>query len=303
METDRTDLDSTALGLARQTLYQFFAGATGDPLTTRWDPLFSREFRLAAAAAADFALGQAACSAPRDFTLAPGELAPPWLALEGDGRPLDLLAERDREAILEEHERVFGLTVSKECPAHETEYCPQTFDVYRSQRMADIGGFYRAFGLRPSTTAPERPDHVSMELEFMGWLLAKESYAGRSEDDEEGEERAAICREAAARFAGEHLFWWLPAFARALWRKAEGLDDAAFDDAEVRPATFLGALARSLAAFSAVERAFMRLPAPSELAAPNPVEIEGPEETACADCALAKMPQGPNAERSTGGNS
>lgn len=65
--------------------------------------------------------------------------------------------------------------------------------------LADINGFYRAFGLQP---ASDRPDALATELEFMYYLIHKWCRAmadGRTED-------ADICIDAQRKFFGAHLF-------------------------------------------------------------------------------------------------
>lgn len=73
-------------------------------------------------------------------------------------------------------------------------------------QMADIAGFYRAFGFEASG---ERPDHVVPELEFLALLLMKEAYA-RISGDAEG---AEVCASARGKFVAQHLGEWLPDFA------------------------------------------------------------------------------------------
>ena len=82
----------------------------------------------------------------------------------------------------------------------------------RSQVLGDICGFYRAFGLGVSENLRERPDHISIECEFMHFLTFKESYA----EEHHGPEKALICRDAQRKFMEEHLGQWGPAFARRL---------------------------------------------------------------------------------------
>jgi TorA maturation chaperone TorD len=78
--------------------------------------------------------------------------------------------------------------------------------------MADVGGFYQAFGLRVGRRERERVDHVTTDLEFMRFLTRKEAFArvhhGRPQID--------ICRRAQRRFWREHLGVWLPTFAMFL---------------------------------------------------------------------------------------
>jgi hypothetical protein len=73
-------------------------------------------------------------------------------------------------------------------------------------RLADIAGFYRAFGF---SVTGNRPDHVVAELEFLGMLLIIEADAV-----ERGEgERAEVAGGAARSFIRDHLGGWLEAWA------------------------------------------------------------------------------------------
>lgn len=120
------------------------------------------------------------------------------------------------DALQAEYRQVFGHTISQECPPYETEYGSAHL-FQQAQRLGDIAGFYRAFGLEVSDRAKERLDHIAVELEFMGFLAFKEAYAL----SHHGEEKASICREAERRFLEEHLGRWAPLFAKLLGRKAQ----------------------------------------------------------------------------------
>ena len=123
-----------------------------------------------------------------------------------------------------------------DCPAYETGYLGK--DVFRQTNvMADVGGFYRAFGVRVGRGEHERIDHVTTELEFMRFLTHKEARArvhhGRAQVD--------ICRRAQRRFWREHLGPWLPTFALLLAKSAQrgfygdlALGLATFAEAESR---------------------------------------------------------------------
>jgi DMSO reductase family type II enzyme chaperone len=116
----------------------------------------------------------------------------------------------------EQHGRVFGHTISKECPAYETEYGgPHIFR--QTQELGDISGFYTAFGLEVSDTNKERLDHISTELEFMHFLTYKEVYAR----EHHSSEKIDICREAQKQFFKEHLGRWAPLFLKRLAEKAQ----------------------------------------------------------------------------------
>ncbi len=75
--------------------------------------------------------------------------------------------------------------------------------------LAQMAALYAAFGLRVGQSAAERPDHISLELEFLAALLAKEAYAL-----ERGwTARARTAAWARVSFLGDHLGIWLPEFA------------------------------------------------------------------------------------------
>jgi TorA maturation chaperone TorD len=78
--------------------------------------------------------------------------------------------------------------------------------------LADVAGFYAAFGLAPGVAEPDMEDHIAAECEFMSALALKEAYA-LAEDDEEG---AVVTGAAQSRFVGDHLGRWSGTFADAL---------------------------------------------------------------------------------------
>jgi len=86
-----------------------------------------------------------------------------------------------------------------------------------AETLADVNGFYRAFGLE---LVGERPDHLSAELEFMHVLALKEVYARSEAEGEASREHLQITWEAERAFLRDHLAVWVPAFARALRRRA-----------------------------------------------------------------------------------
>lgn len=116
-----------------------------------------------------------------------------------------------------EYAAAFGHTVAKECPPYETCY-GSSHIFMQTHELADIAGFYRAWGLEISEEAKERPDHVSVELEFMSYLAFKEAHAlGRGEL-----EKAALVRKVQTQFLAEHLGRWVPAFSGLLEKSAPG---------------------------------------------------------------------------------
>lgn len=127
----------------------------------------------------------------------------------------ELEHELDDDGVLEsmrpEYEALFGGIVR--IVPYESSY---EVDPFRQTRqMADVEGFYRAFGAASGGPAAERPDHAGCELEFLAFLVAKQLGA-----EEAGEtEHAEICRDAANAFLCDHLGRWFPAFCREVARE------------------------------------------------------------------------------------
>ena len=277
MKTTHTNTPySAAVRAARQEIYRHLSLCATDPRAERWttltDPDLQQAMRLGTTE-----LEQVAGSPTGG--LAPGELGPEYL---DPTALLSFISEATRDELTEAHDRIYGLVLSKECPPYESEYSTQTFSVSLSHRMADVAGFYRAFGVEPSDDRRERPDHVALELEFMAWLIAKETRALEA-GGAEAEEHAEICLDAQRKFFTEHLAWWLPAFAMALRRKAG-------DTSEPPRAAknFHVALGSLLAAFTAVERAVLDVEPPQDLAPRNPLPMEPTEQNeSCNGCEMA----------------
>ncbi len=103
-----------------------------------------------------------------------------------------------KEDMLSEYDRLFR---ANGVWLYGTEHLA-TNDFQRSNFLADIMGFYRAFGLEPDT---DRPDSLSCELEFMHYLILKGSHALESGDSADAKEKAAICLDAERKFFIEHL--------------------------------------------------------------------------------------------------
>ncbi|MBI4431835.1 MAG: molecular chaperone TorD family protein [Candidatus Omnitrophica bacterium] len=116
-----------------------------------------------------------------------------------------------------EFDHCFGHTAISQVPAYEIEY-GEEHSHRQPQELADISAFYNAFRLRMSHRVRERVDHISVECEFMSFLLHKEAYALEQGDGE----KADLCRESSRRFFSEHLGRWVSAFAHKLLRHKSG---------------------------------------------------------------------------------
>jgi TorA maturation chaperone TorD len=109
-----------------------------------------------------------------------------------------------------EHVRLFG--PAGRASLTETSYGDAGRLLGKSAALADVGGFYRAFGLKPGTEHPRPEDHLAFELEFLSVLAVKEAWA-MSEGDEEALE---VTRDATGKFLSEHLGTWIDAWLAVL---------------------------------------------------------------------------------------
>jgi TorA maturation chaperone TorD len=113
------------------------------------------------------------------------------------------------DTLADEHVRLFDREVR--CPPYEGAYGdPQPAG--KAAQLADIAGFYAAFGLAPALSQPDTEDHIGAELEFMGALALKEAWALARD----AAEPRVVTREAARLFATDHLGRWGEAFAARL---------------------------------------------------------------------------------------
>lgn len=140
----------------------------------------------------------------RDHLLA---LGIPWCMKEHKAYRLEELQHVFRQT--------FGLSGSL---CYETEYgLPHEFRM--SQELADIAGFYRAFGVRCGGAVQERPDHIAVECEFMHLVCLKEAWSAHQKQEEAME----LCREAERKFLADHLGRWIPFFVKSLAMHGEAL--------------------------------------------------------------------------------
>lgn len=269
MSTAATNQLDPAIVAARMSLYRFLSLALMDPHRGSWAVLADQHTQTLVRQAAEWIR---TLPAARVGDLASGE--EPIAALD----PASVLAAlpRDAEALNDQFEQTFGLLSVGAVPACQTEYIPGKHAFQRSNALADIAGFYRAFGFQPARAGRERPDHIVLQLEFMARLCHLELNAAQSDGREPPEEpraaeRAAICRDAQRRFFAEHMGWWIPGFCKLL--------------RENTPSPFYRAAARLLAAWIAAERGLLGVSPRNRSAAPEP--IERPEE--CDGCLLAGL--------------
>lgn len=105
-----------------------------------------------------------------------------------------------------EYTRLFDAAVV--CPINETGYIRRD----KGAVIADICGFYQAFGFESNETSGEKPDHLVCEFEFAAMLLVMLASARQ----EGAEERAEITEEALQGFLREHPGEWINLFCQRL---------------------------------------------------------------------------------------
>lgn len=164
-----------------------------------------------------------------------------------------------------QHRQVFGLAGSL---CYETE-CGLPHEFRQSQEMADIAGFYRAFGFQLGGPVRERPDHVAAELEFMHILALKEAYALERGIPEQVE----VCVEAQAKFVRDHVGRWLELLAQAI--------------AKTAPETLYARVAQCTAQWVAADAARLGVtPEMPTLRGAKPTPLD--PVYSCAGCAVAE---------------
>ena len=184
--TDHTDIEREVEALLeRAGLYRALARAFADPRTLDPD---------------DVALGL--------DRLQPGAERAPWAELWREAARAWRSSEP--QPLAAEYSRLFQGQAP--CPPRETAYGDGRRIGGRQAELADIRGFYEAFGVAPSTTAPDLPDHVSTELEFFALLQLKTAYATAEGLDEQRQ----VSEGATKAFLEDHLGRWLAPFRRRL---------------------------------------------------------------------------------------
>ena len=101
------------------------------------------------------------------------------------------------------------------CQDGEIGYRPKT---PAGAVLADLAGFYRAFGYPFESGTGEKPDHIAVELQFVSFMFAKEAHALASGDTD----TADVVSGARVMFLSDHLALWVTAIADSLKQRAAG---------------------------------------------------------------------------------
>lgn len=124
-------------------------------------------------------------------------------------------AQEAQEALEAEYTRLFDRTIA--CSPYESENVGGMRAFTKSRDLADVQGFYKAFGLDLGPEAAEMGDHIRVELEFLSTLALKEAYFR----EEGADEALEITMEAQVAFLRDHVGRWVPAFCDRLDKVAE----------------------------------------------------------------------------------
>lgn len=175
------------------------------------------------ASARDFALASALASYPdEEVEQTIRSLCP---ALAGHVAAARFVAALDEERGFDELRAAYVGTFDRgdgRISLYETEY-GRMRGMAKGNELADISGFYRAFGLVPDQDrVHEMLDHVAVELEFYAVLLAKQRHLDEAGDREGG----AIVEDARRKFLAAHL----GPLAKAVGSRAKAVGVPAYGD-------------------------------------------------------------------------
>jgi TorA maturation chaperone TorD len=117
---------------------------------------------------------------------------------------LPAVREQGLDALTADYSRLFGGVVA--VAPYEGSY--EAGPLRQGRQLADVAGFYRAFGAEAGGPASDRPDHAGCELEFLSFLELRR-LAALDEGDDAG---AELVDQIASSFLREHAGRWLPTF-------------------------------------------------------------------------------------------
>jgi DMSO reductase family type II enzyme chaperone len=253
-ETLQSGIDEA---MARTFLYRFLAQLFDYPDASPWswlgDPLTHRAVLAAAQTAGETGdPGLVRSAADALAVITPGHLGP----------------------LTDHYIAAFGHGARGSCPINEIEYGDLRADpLFQPHRLADLGAFYSAFGLRLTGDGGERQDHLCVELEFMAILALREAHAL---EHQLGQDEWLLNREAETRFLREHLGRWTPAFAR---RVRTVLGDSPWTTCATLLRAFVEGDCRRLGVRPGSEDLLLR-------------PVDETAESMCASCGVPALPPG-----------
>ena len=124
---------------------------------------------------------------------------------------VEAIAAEDTVELASEHQRLFSGEVL--ATPYETEY--ETDPFAKSRQLADIAGFYKAWGVEISDERRNMADFIGTQLEFMSLLCRKEANAHQNG----WPDRVDLSTQAQFAFLESHLGRWADLFCREVRRK------------------------------------------------------------------------------------
>jgi TorA maturation chaperone TorD len=202
--TKATGNDADA-ALARAVVYRMLSMGFQPPTEARLDEMGARGGFRAAMAAAQY-LDEVNIRSGVRLQADPAGLASAAVRLES-------LSVPDADTLSASFWRLFGHTTRGLICACETEYGPDN-GFHQPQQLADIAGFYFAFGLHPVAATDTRADHIACECEFMDFLSRKQAHLlDRADAGDDVSETLEVTEIAERSFLREHLGRFGRAFA------------------------------------------------------------------------------------------
>lgn len=148
------------------------------------------------------------------------------------------VADTDLSQLRTEYSQLF--TGAGLCRTNENDYEKLSFSM--TEKLADVAGFYEAFGFELSEGLGERPDFIGAEMDFARLLLLKQAYA----EAQGWDQRADVTAESIKTFLSAHIVEWIPKLCYALEELAD--DDGVYFTAAIALNVFIESEARRLVA-------------------------------------------------------
>ena len=198
LRASRTESDRVDAALARAVAYRTLSIGFQPPTRAGLDQIGARDGFSAVIAALQYLDGLVA--EPNQ-----GGLASAAAGLASTALP-------DVEALSTSYWHLFGHTTRGLICACETEYGPDN-GFHQPQQLADISGYYLAFGLRPRAAGEARSDHIACECEFMDFLSRKQAHLIDHAVGSPRPETLDVTERAERSFLRDHLGRFGRAFA------------------------------------------------------------------------------------------
>ena len=118
------------------------------------------------------------------------------------------IASSEPDEFVTEYSRLF--TGGGLCRTNENDYEKLSFSM--TEKLADVAGFYEAFGFEMTAGVGERPDFIGTELDYINLLLLKQAYALKNG----WSEHAEVSGNSLNSFLDSHFVNWVPKLCIAL---------------------------------------------------------------------------------------